>query len=656
MRHLTIVVILNRYTFSSDSYPCAAYDPYPDLLGGDFRQAGEIPGKVGENLVQNIVADYLGQLEEPYDTSTTGRLVNDTSILEPMNLIEDPDSCPANLVWNDESLGCIECPRFENVVFSDEALHFEADSQTAVIDDGRIVLVNREASDVAVIFKSKPSWVEFTSAIVNSTEIERVDRAIGLASGESMVLNFLLRTSVLGAGTDRTALGTVAFGVQDGGRYPGCIGRDATFNVELRVTPPDDFNYLGNFFYVGVAFAVVVLMTSICFVSFVYMNRNTRVIKVMQPLFLVTVCLGVTIMATSMIPLGIDDGIATDRGADISCMSIPWLLSTGFTIAFSALFSKLWRLNKLFNPSAGFQRIVVRSQDVLIPFAILFTMNIILLIAWTVVDPLMWERFSIDNQDWNTYGSCVGGTASTVFVSLIAVINILALCMACYQAFLARNISDEFSESAYIAVAVLGWLQIALIGVPILFLIDNDNPSAQYFLQVSLIFVISMSMIVIVFAPAFVNFKKRDSRAENRIRVSGLAKTGPESHSEEIRKRISNPHSQQSVQNRHVPLGVLDSVDERTESAVEKYHQSKITGSVENAVLDSAAKNRQKMIEQQAQLKDSSMAENIEKMMAAMEAESDSDSDDDHNVVETPVVAGPVPAGNETSLQQKEDD
>jgi hypothetical protein len=628
-------------------------------LGGDFRQAGEIPGKVGENLVQNIVADYLGQLQDPYDTSTTGRLVNDTSTLEPMNLIEDPDSCSANLVWNEESLRCIECPRFENVVFSDKALKFEADSQTATIDDGRIVLINREASDVAVIFKSKPSWIEFTSAIVNGTETKRFDIVetppIALASGERMVLTFLLRTSTLGAGTDRTALGTVAFGVQDGGRYPGCIGRDATFNVELRVTPPDDFNYLRSFFYVGVAFAAVVLVTSICFVSFVYMHRNTRVIKVMQPMFLVTVCLGVTIMAGSMIPMGIDDGIATDRGTDIACMSIPWLLSTGFTIAFSALFSKLWRINKLFNASEGLHRIVVRTQDVLIPFAILFTVNIILLIAWTVVDPLLWERFSIDNQDWNTYGSCVGGTASTVFVSLIASINLLALFMACYQAFLSRNISDEFSESKYIGVAVLGWLQIALIGVPILFLIDDDNPSAQYFLQVSLVFVISMSMILIVFAPAFVNFRKRDSRSENRIRVSGIVITGQESQSEDMRKRLSNPDIHVSVQNRRDLLGVMDSIDEGTGSAVEKYQHSEIRSSVENAVLDSSASNRQKMIEQHAQLKDSSMAENIARMMAEMESDSDSDSDYDH-IAEKPVVAGPVLVENDVALQQTEND
>ncbi|KAL3923679.1 MAG: hypothetical protein SGILL_001521 [Bacillariaceae sp.] len=600
------------YTFSSDSYVCGGYDPYPDLTGGDFRLAGEIPATIGENLVQNLVADYLGSLEEPWETQTQGRLVNDTSALEVMDLIHDYESCPPNHVWDEELSSCFECPSLENVVFSDEMLHFEADSDASVIGNGRILLVNRETTDVTVLLNSKPGWMEFTKTSIGAVEIDLVESLapISIASGASLALNFLLHASALGEGIDRTALGTVSFSVTEGGSYQGCSGVDTTFDVGLRVTPPDDYNYLGSFFYVGVAFAAVVLLTSLCFVCFVVANRNKHVVKVMQPVFLLTICLGVTIMGSAMIPMGIDDGLASDRGVDIACMSVPWLASTGFTLAFSALFSKLWRINKLFSSASGLKRIVVRSQDVLKPFVLLFTLNMGLLIAWTVIDPLEWQRFSIDGQDWNTFGKCVGGRASTVFACLIAGINFVALIMTCIQAYKARNISGEFSESKYIAIAAYGWLQICLIGVPILFLIDNDNPTARYILQVALVFVVCMTTVSIVFAPAFVNFKNQEPKG-SRVRVSGL--TLPVADS-------TRPSSRGSASFKQTQYGSADSSNRQTGSSSDQFPlDRRESDSIEKASTDHVAYVGETMLESALALQKSSLPEQFESQMEAIE-------------------------------------
>jgi gamma-aminobutyric acid type B receptor len=104
-------------------------------------------------------------------------------------------------------------------------------------------------------------------------------------------------------------------------------------------------------------------------------------------------------MALGIVPLSIDDGIASTRGCDIACMSVPWLLSFGFTLAFSALFSKLWRMNKLFH-NQNFRRAKVTEKDVLAPFATLFTLNFAVLLTWTLVDPVHWSRDPIDEEQW----------------------------------------------------------------------------------------------------------------------------------------------------------------------------------------------------------------------------------------------------------------
>ena len=631
---------LKLYKFASDSYVCGAYDPYPELTGGNFVMEGEVPGVTGENLVQNIVADYLGQLSNPWDTSFQGRLQNHTRNFDVLNLIQDKDSCGPNTAWDEETMTCIECPSFEFVVFSDELLQFDVDNDIDVINDGRVILVNREPTAVAVNLKSKPSWVEFTSASKNFGVINTVDfLPIPLESGESLVLEFDVVASSLGSiGGARSALGSVSFGVQDGGQYPGCTGRDAIFDVELSVTPPTEYNHLGTIFYVGVALVSVVFVTCVAATSWVYMFRTTRVVKVMQPVFLLTILMGVFILSSTMIPLGIDDGLASERGCDIACMSIPWLLSTGFTISFSALFSKLWRINRLFNATRGIRRVVVTHKDVLAPFVGLFTLNFGILLAWTIADPLRWERFTVGDEEWNTYGTCVGGTVSIILVSCLAAINVGALLLMCTQAYLARNISDDFSESKYIGIAIYGWLQVLVVGVPILFLIDADNPTARYILVVTLIFIVSMSMILIIFVPAYFNFKRMRNHPREHMtetRISGMTAVGNVSGIKPSAAKASSSSRGMTTRidhtgvPRNVPLAVMDSIDERTPSTFEGSsggsQANRVSADAETKLLDSAAQNRKRMIEQQINLKESSMAEKINNMMLAMQSDSSSD-------------------------------
>lgn len=519
---------LKMYKFATDSFVCGAYDPYPALTGGDFAMDDEIPGVIGEEIVQNIVASYLSQLTEPYDTSIQGRLRNDTSVFEVLNLVQDEDSCPPNTVWGPESLTCFPCPTYEHVTFSDELLEFQTDSDSDDMPSGRVVLVNRETFGVTIQLKSLPRWIKFSeAALLVFGKVDNFDKIpIQLSSGESLVLEFDVLTSSLVSGTDTTALGTVSFGVEDGGSYPGCSGLDATFDISLRVTPAEELNQLDFIRYAGIALMAIAFATTAAFVSWVYFYRNTRIVKVMQPIFLLTVCFGVFILSSSIIPMSLDDGVISEKSCDIACMAVPWLVSMGFTVSFSALFSKLWRINKLFNGKQGFRRIVVTEKDVLAPFAVLFVLNLVFLMTWTFADPLQWERQPVGDEDWNTFGSCVGGTVSIVMSGLLGVVDLGALFLACSQAYQARNISDEFSESKYIGIAIYGWLQIIIVGLPIIFLIDRGNPTAKYFLQVALIFIVSMSMLLIIFVPAFVNFRRQSAEPTGpRVFVTGIERS-----------------------------------------------------------------------------------------------------------------------------------
>lgn len=133
----------------------------------------------------------------------------------------------------------------------------------------------------------------------------------------------------------------------------------------------------------------------------------------------------------------------------------------------------------------------------------MFSVNVIILILWTIIDPLKWERVDVD--DLNAYGRCApdpnsSGVASIIFLALILVTNATALILANVQAYQARMISDEFSESQYIGLAMFAVLEVFLFTFPISFLVA-DNPAARYFVYSGIVFVISMSLLLLVFVP-----------------------------------------------------------------------------------------------------------------------------------------------------------
>jgi 7 transmembrane sweet-taste receptor of 3 GCPR/5'-nucleotidase, C-terminal domain len=479
---------LRLYKFATDSFLCAGNYPFPDLLGNDLVFEGEEMGTIGADLHQTVVADYLGQLGGPYNTSIQGRLTNNTDAMVALNLVQNPDSCLPGSYWNEKQYSCEQCPAKAKVNFLAQRVELQGETGSSATPLGHIDLVNSELFNVSVAPKSVPSWVVLTGVSHNDTASVNAFSAgelVELQPGERITVDVCARPAVLETGT---SLATVSFGVVNGGSYPGCTGQDATFDVFLRVTPTHDLNQLGSMSILGWTFSTIVLCTALFFCTWVIRNRKLRIVKTMQPVFLVAICVGVFVMGLSIIPLSIDDGIASQRGSDIACMAIPWLFCTGFTIAQSALFSKLWRINKLFN-APQMRRMQVREKDVIGPFALLFTLNFTILLVFTLVDPMQFERVTVVGEEWNSYGICTtnGPVGDTLFGLTIAV-NLGAMIIACYQAYKARNVSDEFSESANLAVAMFSWVQLMIVGIPVIFLINKDNPTARYFVVASLIF------------------------------------------------------------------------------------------------------------------------------------------------------------------------
>lgn len=570
---------LKLYKFSTDSFMCGGFDEFPSLLGEQLVLPGEEPGSAMEgSLFQNVVRDYLSSLSKPYEVDIMDRLVNNTLAEESLNLVQTAADCVEGSFWREEFSTCTGCPEVSLVSFLSKGVEFNAVEGYGARILGEVVMVNTELFDITVVPKTKPPWLTYSGAVFSSTG-GRFPLFEGLETplrpGERMTINLAAEVREENSKPGIFQAGAF-FRVSPSGRdYPGCAATEIAFETVLNISPEPELNQLGSIRVVGWVLAPLVTLTALFFIGWVLWNRKLRIVKTLQPMFLVMIAVGALIMGLTIIPLSLDDEIVSERGCSIACMSMFWLLSMGFTIAMSALFSKLWRINKLFH-NPGLRRMKVTEKDVMKPFIVLFSLNSIALVIWTVLDPLEWVRVEVDGEPWNTFGACRSspegnGTVTIIMLSLVIAVNILALIVAGYQAYQARNISDEFSESKTMGVALFSWFQLMIVGFPVLYLIDEDNPSARYFLNTLLVFAVSMSMLLLIFVPILLQTyeakrEENDERPEGRpreernvssyslkkhgtVRVSGLDASGrsdSRSPGSCLRKMPRNTHSYES--------------------------------------------------------------------------------------------------------------
>ena len=317
------------------------------------------------------------------------------------------------------------------------------------------------------------------------------------------------------------------------------FGTNLSFLLRVPLVLPNlevDPNYLGSVRILGYILLALTLTATICLMIWVIRKRQTRIVAAGQPIFLLTILVGISILAMAILPLGAgDDKTSNQEKLNAACMATPWLVTLGFGIIFSALFSKLWRVHRLIRSSMRFSKVQVRIQDVLWPLSVLTLVNVALLTAWTVMAPLEYSRQWHDGTDpWNrpisSYGMCnaAPSTNALPFQVCLILVNFAALSTANFQAFRTRRIKSVLSESKYIAITVASMMQAFLVGLPVLLLVDQE-PVAHYVVSVLLIFCTCIAVIGFIFVPKVLaelgggddgGLDARDSNVGSSIRES----------------------------------------------------------------------------------------------------------------------------------------
>jgi hypothetical protein len=111
----------------------------------------------------------------------------------------------------------------------------------------------------------------------------------------------------------------------------------------LRQSFHQDLNLISNATRVTcLSMCLFALLSSLGCLIYTVVKWKHPIIKSSQPPFLITICCGTILMSSSIIPMTMDNLYAV-----ISCNLQIWLFFSGFVLLFSALFSKLWRVNRV---------------------------------------------------------------------------------------------------------------------------------------------------------------------------------------------------------------------------------------------------------------------------------------------------------------------
>ncbi|CAB9525260.1 Gamma-aminobutyric acid (GABA) B receptor [Seminavis robusta] len=278
--------------------------------------------------------------------------------------------------------------------------------------------------------------------------------------------------------------------------------------------------------------AVMFASVAICFWTWYY--RNTFVVRASQPVFLGTICLGTFIMAAASIPMGMQ-GTEESRGLDAACMATVWMVFLGFVITLSALFSKTWRMNQIMQSGVSMRRIEVHIVDVMWPFVTLMTLNVSLLVAWTVVAPFTYVR--TDGNDYDSYGRslesyghCTAESNNFLFFFIpLVVVDFMMVAVATYQSYIARKLPTEFSESSYLALSMGCLTETLALGGPILFA-ASSSPTTFYVIFSLLLFTTNLTILLPVFVPKYLH-RNAQSRTVLRGTMHNLQSRSVARHS-----------------------------------------------------------------------------------------------------------------------------
>jgi len=250
--------------------------------------------------------------------------------------------------------------------------------------------------------------------------------------------------------------------------------------------------------FATVAFVITAILVVVT-CGLLWRYRMHPSIRGASPFFLAQVAIGAAMLVASLLPWA-------SAVSNNSCMAFQWLVNLGFTLLFSPLFAKTWRIYQIF--SAKKIRVVkITDRRLAIVVAGMLAVELVLLAVWSGVSPLqpvLIERptSQVDGAVSHTTHCAMADGAGSVLLGLEAAFKSLLLLFGCVMGFSTRKVTASFNESSSVAWSVYNALFSGLIVGAILVFLDTVGDTLIW-LVLFLLLWIALGTWALVFLPKF---------------------------------------------------------------------------------------------------------------------------------------------------------
>lgn len=326
-----------------------------------------------------------------------------------------------------------------------------------------------------------------------------------------------------------------------------------------------EFKYISGFLvYIGFGLVCIQGIASLLCMLWTNYFKKRKAVKVSQPIFLHLIAVGCFVMTSSIIPLSVEgeyrysypstglpeESLYRTKLLDFSCVAVPWLYFIGFSLVFSALFAKIWRIRKIFEAGRSMRRVTVQIKDVMKIIIIIISINVTFLLSWSLVDPLLWKRTHNEenNMITNSVGYCSPARSVGYYMILpLIFFTIGSLIYALYISYRVREIPGELAETKWISFCVLMILELLLFGVPIILIgYLQKNKNVYYFGLSATIFLQGFAVTQFIFAPKFYYLHCDNNIIDKKERFARVSETNDSTFMSNFQTRNSTRYSTRS--------------------------------------------------------------------------------------------------------------
>uniref|UniRef100_A0A182J9B7 G-protein coupled receptors family 3 profile domain-containing protein n=1 Tax=Anopheles atroparvus TaxID=41427 RepID=A0A182J9B7_ANOAO len=281
------------------------------------------------------------------------------------------------------------------------------------------------------------------------------------------------------------------------------------------------------------------ILVAIALIIFNIWHRHRRVIQTSHPVCNTIMLFGVIICLVSVILLGIDGQFITAENYPKVCQARAWILSTGFTMAYGAMFSKVWRVHRFTTKTKTDPKKKVEPWKLYTMVSGLLTVDLVILLTWQMQDPLQrrLEAFPLEdpissNDDVKIRPElehCESHNNS-VWLGVIYGFKGLILVFGLFLAYETRSLKvKQINDSRYVGMSIYNVVVLCLITAPVAMVIASQQDASFAFVALAVIFCCFLSMLLIFVPKVIEVLRHPKDKAESKFsNDTGISKEDEE--------------------------------------------------------------------------------------------------------------------------------